>query len=144
MFLDVCVGKHVLYRGLNLHEAEEIDSEIVVDIHASLWDNQDKDKEDWQYSIDFGLQSPAGANKAEVVMVSSGGCQKAGCRENDWIFDDRNLNHQVMEEFLTDRPWLTTDIRYLNDNRNRIPKEDLILLPHRLFAFVLKDRKWGE
>ncbi|KAK3304792.1 uncharacterized protein B0T15DRAFT_399826 [Chaetomium strumarium] len=142
-FLEVCGGEHVRYRGPNLHEAEEIDSEIVVDFHAALWDSQDKDKDTWKYKIEFGLRSPASAKQAEVVMVSSGGCKETSCCENDVVFSDLTLDHQRMEDFLTDRQWLTTDVRYLNDDRSRIPKEDIILLPHRLFAFVLKERKWA-
>lgn len=144
LFLDVCGGEHVRYRGLNLHEVEEIDSEIVVDFHAALWDNQDKDKGTWDYRIEFGIHPPIGANHAEVVMASSGGCKKPGCCENDHVYNDLNLDHQRMEDFLADRPWLTTDIRYLTNEPRGIPRDDLILFPHRLFAFVLKDRKWGR
>lgn len=142
-FIDVSKGEHVQYRGLNLHEAEEIDSEIVVDFHAALWDTQDKDTS-WHYEIEFGIRPPIGANAAEVLMVSAGGCIETDCCENDYIFDDLSIDHQRMEDFLSEKPLLTTDLRYLNDNPRNIPKEDLIIFPHRVFAFVLKDRKWGK
>jgi hypothetical protein len=146
-FLDVSRGGHVQYRGLNLHEPEEIDSEIVVDFHAALWDSQDKDK-NWQFKIDFEIRPPAGVNTAEVTMVSVNPsqdtlCIAANCCENDYVFDDLTVDLKRMEDFLVDKTWLT-DIRYLSDDPNDIPREDLILFPHRLFAFVLKDRKWGE
>jgi SpoVK/Ycf46/Vps4 family AAA+-type ATPase len=140
-FLDVSRGGHVQYRGLNLHELEEIDSEIVVDFHAALWDSQDKDK-NWQFKIDFGIQPPAGANKAEVIMISSDGCSLLNCCENDFVFNDLTLDLKRMEDFLMDKTWLT-DVRNLSDDPNDIPREDLILFPYRLFAFVLKDRKWA-
>ncbi|KAL6825819.1 hypothetical protein J3E69DRAFT_380920 [Trichoderma sp. SZMC 28015] len=143
-FLDICDGEHVQYRGINLHETEEIDSEVVVDFQAALWDPQDKDKDSkWDYEIQFGIKPPTVNNKAEVTMVSSNGCRHPHCCENEVIFDDLAIDHQRMEDFLADKPWLTTDLRHLNDNPKRIPKEDLILFPHRLFAFVLKDRKWA-
>ncbi|KAI0384794.1 hypothetical protein F5Y04DRAFT_293094 [Hypomontagnella monticulosa] len=143
-FLSICKGEHVQYHGTNLHEVEQIDSEIVVDFHAALWDGQDKENE-WhkQYGVDFGLKSPASANAAEFVMVSSGGCIKPDCCENDHVFNDLSIDHQRMEDFLTDKNLLTMDIRYLSDDPSIIPEEDLILFPHRLFAFVLKDRKWA-
>ena len=146
-FLDVSRGGHVQYRGLNLHEPEEIDSEIVVDFHAALWDSQDKDK-NWQFKIDFDIRPPAGVNTAEVTMVSvppsqDALCRAANCCENDYVFNDLTVDLKRMEDFLVDKTWLT-DIRYLSDDPNDIPREDLILFPHRLFAFVLKDRKWGE
>ncbi|KKP04181.1 hypothetical protein THAR02_03699 [Trichoderma harzianum] len=143
-FLDVCKGEHVQYRGINLHETEEIDSEVVVDFQAALWDPQDKDKDSgWDYAIQFGIKPPTVNNKAEVIMVSSNGCRRSHCCENEVVFDDLAIDHQRMEDFLTDKSWLTTDLRHLNDNPKRIPKGDLILFPHRLFAFVLKDRKWA-
>lgn len=143
LFIEVCKGKHVQYRGMNLFETEEIDSEVVVDFHAALWDTQDKDV-GWDYSIEFGIKSPTNSDKAEVTMMSNYGCQNPQCCENDAIFDDLNIDHQRMEDFLMSKPWLTTSLRYLDDNHERIPEEDLILFSHRLFAFVLKDRKWGK
>jgi hypothetical protein len=142
-FIELSKGEHVKYRGPNLHDVEEIDSEIVVDFHAALWDTQDKEPS-WQYKIDFGIRPPAGASAAEVIMISAGGCRQANCCENDYVFDDLSIDHQRMEDFLSEKTLLTTDVCYLDDNPQNIPKEDLILFPHQLFAFVLKGRKWGE
>ena len=170
-FLDVSRGGHVQYRGLNLHELEEIDSEIVVDFHAALWDNQDKDREWHRFEINFGIPPPAGTKRAEVTMASApvrldrnddsdrddsdsyryyymdtdddSLCEVANCCSNDYVFDDLAIDLKRMEDFLVNKTWLT-DVRHLSDDPNDIPKEDLILFPHQLFAFVLKDRKWGE
>ncbi|KAL2674245.1 hypothetical protein Neosp_012696 [[Neocosmospora] mangrovei] len=144
-FIRLSKVGHVLYRGLNLHEAEEIDSEIIVDFHAALWDNQDKD-DGWQgkYEVDFGIKTLPNANEAEVVMVSRGGCKVPGCCENDQVFNDLDLDHRFMEEYLAENEFPTTDARYLPDDPDLIPDGDLILFPHQLFAFVLKDRKWGK
>ncbi|TFB02207.1 hypothetical protein CCMA1212_005738 [Trichoderma ghanense] len=142
-FRRICQGGHVQYRGMNLHEAEEIDSEVVVDFQAALWDPQDKDKDNgWDYSIEFGIK-PTSSNRAEVIMISDAGCRSAHCCDNEVVFDDSIIDHRRMEEFLMDKTWLTTDPRYLNDKPNRLPPADLHLFPHRLFAFVLKDRKWA-
>ncbi|OTA05566.1 hypothetical protein A9Z42_0062470 [Trichoderma parareesei] len=143
IFCRVCQGGHVQYRGMNLHEAEEIDSEVVVDFQAALWDPQDKDQDSgWDYSVEFGIK-PTSSNQAEVVMISDAGCRSKHCCDNEVIFDDSIIDLRRMEEFLAEKAWLTTDPRYLHDNPNRIPKADLFLFPHRLFAFVLKDRKWA-
>ncbi|KAL7936563.1 hypothetical protein V8C35DRAFT_332900 [Trichoderma chlorosporum] len=143
-FRAVCKGEHVQYRGINLHEAEEIDSEVVVDFHAALWSPQDKDKDSrWNYSVQFGIKPPAVKNQAEVVMISNTGCLRSHCCDNEVIFDDLIIDHQRMEDFLSDNSRLTVDLRHLDGNPKRIHKEDLILFPHRLFAFVLKDRKWA-
>ncbi|KAI0905898.1 hypothetical protein F4823DRAFT_609280 [Ustulina deusta] len=137
VFLDLSKAGHVQYRGPNLHEAETIDSQIIVDFHAALSDRQDKD-DSWKYEVNFGIQRPVSANEAEVVMVSGGGCKEPNCCENDIVFDDRR-----MEDFIQGNGMLTTDVRYLSDDPKQIDKQDLILFPHRLFAFVLKDRKWA-
>ena len=142
-FNDLARGGYVQYRGMNLHEAEDIESQVIVDFNAALWDSQDKISS-WDFKIEFGIRPPAGANKAEVTMVSAGGCTKANCCENDFIFNDLSIDDRRMEDFITEKPLLTTDIRYLNDDVKQIPEEDFILFPHRLFAFVLKDRKWGK
>lgn len=142
IFLKLSTVGHVQYRGPNLHEAETIDSQIIVDFHAALSDRQDKD-ESWEYQVKFGIQPPVSAKKEEVVMVSGGGCKVPNCCENDIVFNDINIDHRRMEDFIQSNTMLTTDIRYLSDDLKQIDQRDLILFPHRLFAFVLKDRKWG-
>ncbi|KAI9740302.1 MAG: hypothetical protein M1834_004880 [Cirrosporium novae-zelandiae] len=130
-FLEVSRREYRQYSGPNLHEQEEIDSQII--------EKQDKDK-NWQFKFDFGLHPPPVANKAEVKMVSAGGCDDKNCCENDNVFNNIDLDHRRMDDYITDRPLLTKEARYLNDDQSQIP-EDLILFPNRLFAFVLNDRK---
>ncbi|ETR99856.1 P-loop containing nucleoside triphosphate hydrolase protein, partial [Trichoderma reesei RUT C-30] len=143
LFCRVCQGSHVQYRGMNLHEAEEIDSEVVVDFQAALWDPQNKDQNSgWDHSVEFGIK-PTSSNQAEVVMISYAGCRSKHCCDNEVIFDDSIIDLRRMEDFLAEKAWLTTDPRYLHGNPDSIPKADLFLFPHRLFAFVLKDRKWA-
>ncbi len=142
-FFKLSRGGHVQCRGSNLHEAENIDSQIIVDFNAALSDVQDKD-EIWEYAVSFGIRPPSSANLAEVVMMSAGGCKKKGCCENDYVFDDSSLDHRRMEDFIQDKPILTTDVRYLSNDPEQIEEKDLILFTHWLFAFVLKDRKWGR
>ncbi|KAI0866956.1 hypothetical protein F4860DRAFT_455754 [Xylaria cubensis] len=141
-FIQLLYGGHRQYSGPNLHEAGEIDSPIIIDFHAALWNSQDKDK-DWDFKVDFGLRCPPDANRAEVRMVSAGGCSIANCCENDHVFDDLEVDSRDFENLITDKMLLTKDVRGLTDNPSQIPKEDLILLPHRLPAFVLKDCKWA-
>ena len=83
-FLNLSKGGHVQCHGLNLHEAEEIDIQVIVDFNAALWDSQDKDA-NWRFKIEFGIRSQQSANQAEVIMVSAGGCKKVDCCENDAI-----------------------------------------------------------
>ncbi|TRX91910.1 hypothetical protein FHL15_007229 [Xylaria flabelliformis] len=82
------------------------------------WNSQDKDK-DWDFKVDFILRGTPDANRAEVRMVS-------------------------IKDLITDKILLTKEVRDLTDDPSQIPKEDLILLPHRLPAFVLKDCKWAK
>ncbi|KAL4795301.1 hypothetical protein BDV19DRAFT_398964 [Aspergillus venezuelensis] len=135
-------GIHLQYRGPNLHEGEEIDSQVVVDFKTAIWDERGKDTS-WDYKVSFGINAPNSANKAEVTMVSAGGCKQVDCCENDRVFNDIDLDHHRMERFVTGKPLLTTDVRYLDDNPDKVPDEDLILFPNKVFAFVLKDRKWA-
>lgn len=69
---------------------------------------------------------------AEAVMMSNSGCKTPQCCENVAIFNDLNVDHQRMEDYLMNKPWLTTSHRYLDDNPERIPEEDLIFSSHRL------------
>ncbi|RAH41704.1 uncharacterized protein BO95DRAFT_517751 [Aspergillus brunneoviolaceus CBS 621.78] len=96
-FLRVSKGTHLQYSGPNLHEGEELDSEVIVDFQTAIWDNRDED--------------PIGIIK--------------------------------IKDFIAQNKLLTTDTRYLDDNPENVPEEDLILFPNRVFAFVLKDRKWA-
>lgn len=142
-YLRVSRGTHLQYRGPNLHESEEIDSQVVIDFKTAIWDSRDKDQ-DWKYKTEFGVSPPNSANKAEVVMVSAGGCQVPDCCENDRVFNDLDLDHRRMEEFVAKNALLTTNTRNLDDDPDKVPEEDIIILPSKIFAFVLKDRKWGE
>lgn len=142
-YLRVSKGTHIQYRGPNLHEGEEIDSQVVIDFKTAIWDNRDKDQ-NWKYKIQFGVNPPNSANKAEVMMVSGGGCQVQDCCENDRVFNDLDIDQRRMEDFLAKNALLTTDARNLDDDPDKVPEEDLIILPSRIFAFALKDRKWGE
>ncbi|EXL90487.1 hypothetical protein NOF04DRAFT_20586 [Fusarium oxysporum II5] len=143
-FIKLSNVGHVLYRGPNLHEAEEIDSEIIIDFRAALWDNQEEDN-GWKekYQVKFGIPTLPNANEAEVTMISRGGCKESMCCENDKIFNDLDLDRTFLEDYLAKNEFLTTDTRYLTDDPRHIPEDDLILLPRQLFAFVLKDRKWA-
>ncbi|KAI1742563.1 hypothetical protein F4680DRAFT_412744 [Xylaria scruposa] len=141
-FMQLLHGGHRQYSGPNLHEAEEIDSPVIIDFHAALWNSQDKDT-NWDFKVDFGLHSPPNANRAEVQMMSAGGCSIADCCENDRVFDDLDLDSGNLRDLITDKTLLTKDVHYLTNDPSQIPKEDLILLPHRLPAFVLKDSKWA-
>ncbi|KAF5549496.1 aaa family atpase [Fusarium mexicanum] len=144
IFIKLSKVGHVLYRGPNLHEAEEIDSEIIIDFRAALWDNQEEDN-GWKekYQVQFGIPTLPNANEAEVTMISRGGCKESMCCENDKVFNDLDLDRTFLEEYLAKNEFLTTDTRYLTDDPRHIPEDDLILLPRQLFAFVLKDRKWA-
>ncbi|KAG9494808.1 hypothetical protein J7337_013947 [Fusarium musae] len=143
-FIKLSNVGHVLYRGPNLHEAEEIDSEIIIDFRAALWDNQEEDN-GWKekYQVQFGIPTLPSANEAEVIMISRGGCKDSFCCENDKVFNDLDLDRTFLEDYLAKNEFLTTDTRYLTDDPSHIPEDDLILLPRQLFAFVLKDRKWA-
>ncbi|RAH70577.1 ATP-binding protein [Aspergillus aculeatinus CBS 121060] len=141
-FLRVSKGTHLQYRGPNLHEGEEIDSEVIVDFQTAIWDDRDKDP-GWNYRVEFGVNPPKGSNRAEVTLVSAGGCLRVDCCENDRVYDDLDIDHRRMEDFIAKNRLLTTDTRYLDDNPENVPEEDLILFPNRVFAFVLKDRKWA-
>jgi hypothetical protein len=50
----------------------------------------------------------------------------------------------MMEDFMAENALLMTDARNLDDDPEKVPVNDIIILPSRIFAFVLKDRKWGE
>ncbi|KHN94018.1 uncharacterized protein MAM_08147 [Metarhizium album ARSEF 1941] len=108
-------------------------------------DSGGTDKEEWwqskdKHKIEFGIPPPTGANRAEVVIVSSGGWKAVECCENDDIFDDLGLDHRRMENSLPQKTLLTTDVRYLGDDASQVPTEDLILFLQRLSA---KDHKWA-
>lgn len=142
-YLRVSKGTHIQYRGPNLHEGEEIDSQVVVDFKTAIWDSRDKDQS-WNYKAEFGVSPPNSADKAEVIMVSAGGCQSQDCCENDRIFNDLDIDHRMMEDFMAKNALLTTDSRNLDGDPENVPEEDIIILPSKIFAFVLKDRNWGK
>jgi hypothetical protein len=142
-YLSVSKGAHMQYRGQNLHEGEEIDSQVVIDVKNAIWDKRDKDQH-WNYKTEFGVGSPDSASKAEVVMASAGGCEVQDCCENDRVFNDLDIDHRMMEDFMAENALLMTDARNLDDDPEKVPVDDIIILPSRIFAFVLKDRKWGE
>ncbi|PLB48475.1 hypothetical protein P170DRAFT_477090 [Aspergillus steynii IBT 23096] len=141
-FLHVSRGGHFQYNGPNLHDGGEIDSQVIVDFETALWDDRDKDPS-WNYMVQFGISPPMGANEAEVVMVSPGGCREKDCCENDRVFNDFGIDRQNMEDFMAKHSLLNTDACNFDGNSGNASEEDLIIFPCSVFAFVLKTRQWA-
>ena len=77
-YLRVSKGTHIQYRGPNLHEGEEIDSQVVVDFKTAIWDSRDKDQS-WNYKAEFGVSPPNSADK-DTASCS----ERAGVR-SEWM-----------------------------------------------------------
>ncbi|RDL36239.1 Uncharacterized protein BP5553_06851 [Venustampulla echinocandica] len=131
---------HKHYSGLTLDEPrEEIDSQIIVDTRMAVL----------RYYTDLtpiGLGNLTEHNLRETYeetvnpTITNGVCSEDGCCDNDWVHKDYTWQLQYEDQFFDEHKAIlapTTDLVDIDD-------EEKVLLPHYVYGFVLRSRKWAK
>ncbi|KAF1811799.1 hypothetical protein P152DRAFT_51751 [Eremomyces bilateralis CBS 781.70] len=139
VFMDVASKKttHRRYAGPNLDEdarGEQINSEVIIDFKEAF-----EQKEDWEpIKLNPDLDLIDHDNREWAEMYSDNRfCRYANCCTGDPVENDFSVDLANERNFL--RP-----NKHLFEPRKEIDgDEDAILLPDRVYAYLLVTRKWA-
>ena len=136
-------GFHSPERGYPKH-AENVDSQVVVDFSEAL-----TAKPGWRTSgTNITLTSedaPGELSEEYPTAYWKDSDRKALDDEiDDEIYDDEQIDAKLLETFIES----DTLLRFQEDPTPRddlvLDEDHLVLLPNRVFAFLMKNRKWGK
>ncbi|KAI1483384.1 hypothetical protein F4774DRAFT_367390 [Daldinia eschscholtzii] len=141
MLLQVATYKPMYCIGHTLDTREEVDSQVVVDFGEALFINPH-----WKPDI-----TPVSTTSVDTTQLD---CNAACCRK-DSVHDDSYVDQRLAEAFiqsllpqqLSEQPSLIIFPQSWQDmtDTGYTPTEDeLIIMTYRVFAFVLRTRKWAQ
>lgn len=158
-FLDMIQIRHMHYDGLTLDTMEEVDSQVVIDFEAAFanQENHPNPGDRFLFSKKKDLWKPVVENLVGISMVRDCDipvCTFECCRE-DTICDDSFTEKNQSTEFMSslvprDRsriPSLAIYPRPKNEvhtEENPITDDEILIMSHRVFGFVLRSRKWSK
>jgi hypothetical protein len=138
IFMELAEVKHMQFTGVTLNTQEEVDSQVVVDFEQTL-----------QHNTGWGpdIQPPPAGNTSEPQPARdiTPSCIITGCCNDEKSHQDAYVDQNRMKEFTREQPTLAIYSRYIEviKDGNRLRDDELVLLTHRLFVFILRSRKWG-
>lgn len=146
MLLEVSSFKSMYYSGVTLDSREEIDSQVVVDFSEAL---AGEERELWRPKIDSLRTAPDPKD-------SLSGCG-APCCLGQAVSEDQYIETRLTEDFVRSlvpddqsirAPSLLLSPRLLEETQigseNEPTDEELVVMTYRVFAFVLRSRKWAQ
>ncbi|KAK4697731.1 hypothetical protein P7C71_g397, partial [Lecanoromycetidae sp. Uapishka_2] len=148
-FVELCsdadIG-HRQYSGRTLDDTpEEIDSEVIIDCQmaATVQPEHRPDKSEWM--PEAGILDLTEPDEREIMepKEESFKCKNKDCSIcKDYakvFFNDQDFNRQKSKEYIS--PWTFLD---RSREGSDLGRDELALLPPRLFGFVLRSRKWAR
>jgi hypothetical protein len=91
----------------------------------------------------LGLTEQAEADSREVTENVACYCGRPDCLlavPDRSIYDDRKVDLQLAEEFFSDEK--SRLLRLVKGDKSALSDDQLRLLPNKVYAFVLRNRKW--
>ncbi|CAD6592878.1 MAG: hypothetical protein ASARMPRED_006768 [Alectoria sarmentosa] len=135
---------HRTYTGRTLDDPpEEVDSQVIIDCHmaAIVPSDQRPDKAQWMPTL--GMTQPTEPDEREVSEVHAD-CHRQECGicnnpRTNYVFNHQKFARQQSKEYVTseeivNRPFGEGELR----------EHQFMLLPYRVFGFVLRSRKWAR
>ncbi|EEU35307.1 uncharacterized protein NECHADRAFT_78309 [Fusarium vanettenii 77-13-4] len=143
MLLDVAKFKPMYYMGLTLDTRDEIDSQVVVDFNEALADEKRRKK--WEPTI--GPVGTAPDDRDDEPCMAS-------CCDGQAVHDGEYIDSTLTENYVRSlipktslrAPSLLLSPRPLEDlgSVEGLTEEELVVMTYRVFAFVLRSRKWAQ
>ena len=135
---------HRQYTGRSLDDPpEEVDSQVIVDFHmaAIVPSDQRPDKAQWMPIL--GMTQPTQPDLGEITHVH------AGCHLQECLICNNPLTHVIFnhQKFAREqsKAYVTSeDIVNRPFGDGELREHQFMLLPYRVFGFVLRSRKWGK
>lgn len=143
-FLDVAAVKHMHFAGLTLETRDEVDSQVIIDFEEAFVRHAE-----WKPTVE---QLADGDHEADTQDESEEVCVDQCCKD-EIVHDDAYVERNRKEEFIQSQlpeihskpPSLAIFPRSLQDARgeNFPTIDELLIITNRVFAFILRSRKWG-
>ena len=146
-FVQLCSTStvaHRTYTGRTLDDPpEEVDSQVIIDCHmaAIVPPEQRPDKAQWMPRL--GMTQPTEPDEREITEIHAN-CYRQDCGicnnpRTNYVFNHQRFARQQSKDYITsqeivNRPFGVAELR----------EHHFLLLPYRVFGFVLRSRKWGE
>ncbi|KAI0451718.1 P-loop containing nucleoside triphosphate hydrolase protein [Xylaria acuta] len=157
MFFKVVGIKHMHYTGLTLKTRDDIDSQVVIDFEEAI-----NRHPHWKPPITSVLEESPGISDKEDqdlrgFLKAQTSMRKVCIREccatesqhlDEYVEDRRKEDYivsQMNREFPTRLPVTIVphDFRDIAEN-NTLTDDEYLIMSYRVFAFVLRSRKWHE
>lgn len=142
---------HKQYVGRTLDDRpEEVDSRVIVDFHLAATVNRSHrpDDSDWMPKLSIDPPPEPDRNEVDEILPEDKQrkpCARYGCdlcygMDRSPIFNDQSINKQQSKVFFEKYHLLAKETIVDRD----LGPDELLLLPNRVFGFVLRSRKWGK
>lgn len=165
VFVDVAHIKHMHYNGFALETRDEVDSQVMIDFAeafavkdaetaAANAANESAQVNTWQPKVesiigrDLGQSSSSDDKDAHSCL--------GACCKGDYVYADAYIEKKRYEEYaasiipnpeeLNIEPPVAIHPRALKEltaAKNPLTDDDFLIMPYRVFGFVLRSRKWG-
>ncbi|KAI1479345.1 P-loop containing nucleoside triphosphate hydrolase protein [Daldinia eschscholtzii] len=132
---DPAKAAHKLYKGLTLDKRpEQVESEVIIDFKLSFIEKPENKPE-------IGVENLVADDPRELEDLHQYCrlCGDVGCCGNDIIYDDYEVDEKGRNEFKTQK-------RSIFDSTSQVDQlreDQLVLLPPKVFGFVLHTRRWA-
>ena len=146
-FVELCslsAVAHRSYIGRTLDDPpEEVDSQVIIDCHMAAivpaW--QRPDNEEWMPTL--GMTQPTEPDEREILEPHAN-CFRNDCSicnnpRGSTIFNHQKFARQQSKEYVT-----SEDIVNRPFSEGELREHQYMLMPFRVFGFVLRSRKWGK
>ena len=146
-FLDVAAIKHMHYNGPTWNSKQDVDSQVVIDFKEALASSEGQH---WMPDI----KTLSGDSFPEDTPPDECICKRCMAMQGDKAFQDNDLEKIRSVDYLANlapdqseslpackRPRPLPEPKSAND---ALSDEDLVLISHRVFGFVLRTRSWGK
>ena len=146
-FVQLCSSStvaHRTYTGRTLDDPpEEVDSQVIIDCHMAAIVPAEQRPDAAQWMPRLGMTQPTEPDEREISEIHAD-CYRQDCGicnnpRTNYIFNHQRFARQQSKDYITsqeivNRPFGVGELR----------EHHFLLLPHRVFGFVLRSRKWGE
>ena len=147
-FLELAAVSHKDYTGPTIEPREDIDSQVIVDFSSTFQLNPE-----WMPTLD--VHYPSSSDSRETAPhnpndtpheVTKGEVLDCYSYLTYWMHEDASIDQTRMKEYIADRAIFRRDrpvVLKASEDSVELDVEDRILLPSRVFGFVLRSRTWA-
>ena len=147
-FLELAAVSHKDYTGPTIEPREDIDSQVIVDFGSTFQLNPD-----WMPTLDVHYPSASDSRETAAhnpndtpVEVVKGEVLDCYNYMTYWMHEDASIDQTRMKDYIADRAIFRRDrpvVLKASEDSVELDAEDRILLPSRVFGFVLRSRTWA-